>query len=85
MRKSDRMVLENNRQATSLLKKNFDNLEKELKRQGEEIEHLLGLVEEMQVSRPKGKLRAVQVPPDRAEELRREREEKKRMENTLPG
>ena len=35
--------------------------------------------------RPAGRLKATQVPPGKADELRQEREMRKRMESNLPG
>jgi len=85
MRKQDRLVFEDMRQKMNFFEKKLEDFGRELKNQELEILYLRNLVEEQRAKKREGKLKAVQVPPDRAEELRQEREAKKRKETTLPG
>ena len=85
MRKQDRLIFEDMRQKVNLLEKRLEDLKREIKNQELEIAYLRSLVDEVRSKRPKGKLKAVQVPENKAEEVKREREKKRNLESGLPG
>ena len=85
MKKADRLVFEDMRQKVNLFEKRLEDLKREIKNQELEIAYLRSLVDEVRSKRPKGKLKAVQVPENKAEEVKREREKKRNLESGLPG
>ena len=80
MKKQDRLVFEDMRQKVNLLEKQLGDLSRDLKNQELELTYLRNLVDELRSKKPRGKLQAVQVPEDKAEQVAREKASRERME-----
>ena len=85
MKKQDRLLIENNRQMAKMLRKDLDDLLAKVEGQGALLTELYSEVQSFKKHGKRKLLKAVQVPEDKAEQVRRERAAKKRMESNLPG
>ena len=85
MRKQDRLLIEDTRQMTKMLRKDLDELLAKVEGQGALLTELYSEVQSFKKHRGKRLLKAVQVPENKAEQVKRERAKKRNLESGLPG